>query len=52
MVDCPSKSFNSAKTEDEIDEVIEEFECDPDEIVKRQFDIDPDVLDELAGLLL
>jgi len=37
MVDYPGKSLAVEVTEQKIDTVVAEFECDPGDIVKREF---------------
>jgi len=37
MVDHPSKSMRITDCESEIDTEIADFDCDPDDIVKRHF---------------
>lgn len=53
MVDYPSKSFRAADTEAEIDDEIADFDCDPGDIVKREFNkLDTTQAEELASILL
>jgi len=52
MVDHPGKSFRATVTEAEIDDEIAEFDCDPTEIVKREFDkLDVNQVYELADMI-
>jgi hypothetical protein len=52
MVDYPGKSLRATNTEAEIDNEIAEFECDPGDIVKREFTkLDVNQVYELADLI-